>query len=453
MVDLHNLNDRPSGSSSASCCARRSSPRSAARRSPAAVRRARRAQQVRATRGPSPIKEILLDIAERGRSLGIILIGAQQTASEVERRIVANSAIRVVGRLDPAEAARGEYGFLPSASIRATPAQARHDVRRQPGCRCPIVVEFPFPAWATRASEAGAARPRPPDATCADPFEALCVKIPHTADWHVGKTLRGQSRAPTSTRRARRDRGVADDEQVDAVLIAGDLFDTAAPRPRSEQIVYQALLGLPGMAPASWSSPATTTDGPAAGRRPAVGAGPRRVASPGDPTRRGGEIASRDGHERTARSPCCRSCRSGWRAISTTSWPPAADQHAGLRRPVRQLSKRSSASFRPDDDKLVVAHVFVDGGMIGGASASAHESTTACRPPPSRPTAQYVALGHLHRSPGQPRGPSPSTTAARRCSSTSARPDRKSVNLVDLELRPAALPRSTRALATGSPVT
>src|SRR5438105_1465835 len=45
--------------------------------------------------GSSPIKEILLDIAERGRSLGVVLIGAQQTASEVERRIVANSAIRV----------------------------------------------------------------------------------------------------------------------------------------------------------------------------------------------------------------------------------------------------------------------------------------------------------------------------------------------------------------------
>ncbi|HEY7072893.1 MAG TPA: ATP-binding protein, partial [Acidimicrobiales bacterium] len=63
--------------------------------------------------GSSPIKEILLDVAERGRSLGIILIGAQQTASEVERRVVANSAVRVVGRLDAAEASRGEYGFLP----------------------------------------------------------------------------------------------------------------------------------------------------------------------------------------------------------------------------------------------------------------------------------------------------------------------------------------------------
>ncbi|HEY5578934.1 MAG TPA: ATP-binding protein, partial [Acidimicrobiia bacterium] len=41
--------------------------------------------------GSSPIKEVLLDVAERGRSLGVILIGAQQTASEVERRIIANS--------------------------------------------------------------------------------------------------------------------------------------------------------------------------------------------------------------------------------------------------------------------------------------------------------------------------------------------------------------------------
>ncbi|MDQ1382978.1 MAG: hypothetical protein QOG65_357, partial [Actinomycetota bacterium] len=63
--------------------------------------------------GESPIKEILLDVAERGRSLGIILIGAQQTASEVERRIISNSSIRVAGRLDAAEAARPEYGFLP----------------------------------------------------------------------------------------------------------------------------------------------------------------------------------------------------------------------------------------------------------------------------------------------------------------------------------------------------
>lgn len=104
--------------------------------------------------GDSPIKELLLDIAERGRSLGIILIGAQQTASEVERRIVSNSSIKVVGRLDPAEANRPEYGFLPpSQRQRATLAKPGTMFIAQPEIPVPLAVEFPFPAWATRQSE------------------------------------------------------------------------------------------------------------------------------------------------------------------------------------------------------------------------------------------------------------------------------------------------------------
>ncbi|MGQ0825021.1 MAG: ATP-binding protein [Actinomycetota bacterium] len=107
--------------------------------------------------GESPIKEILLDVAERGRSLGIVLIGAQQTASEVERRIISNSAIRVVGRLDPAEAARPEYGFLPTAhQQRAVIAKPGTMFVTQPEIPVPLVVEFPFPSWATRPSERGA---------------------------------------------------------------------------------------------------------------------------------------------------------------------------------------------------------------------------------------------------------------------------------------------------------
>ncbi len=105
--------------------------------------------------GSSPIKEILLDIAERGRSLGVVLIGAQQTASEVERRIIANSSIRVVGRLDSAEASREEYGFLPGPHRqRATIVKPGTMILSQPELPVPLVLEFPFPAWATRASEA-----------------------------------------------------------------------------------------------------------------------------------------------------------------------------------------------------------------------------------------------------------------------------------------------------------
>jgi len=106
--------------------------------------------------GDSPIKQILLDVAERGRSLGVILIGAQQTASEVERRVLANCAIRVAGRLDAAEAERPEYGYLPPAQRqRATLAKPGTMFIAQPDIPVPLAVDFPFPAWATRPSEKG----------------------------------------------------------------------------------------------------------------------------------------------------------------------------------------------------------------------------------------------------------------------------------------------------------
>ena len=104
--------------------------------------------------GWSPIRERLLEIAERGRSSGTILIGAQQTASEVERRIVANPAFRIVGRLDAAEAERPEYGFLPpTLRQRAKILTSGRMIVSQPDIPTPVPVCFPMPAWATRAEE------------------------------------------------------------------------------------------------------------------------------------------------------------------------------------------------------------------------------------------------------------------------------------------------------------
>jgi DNA helicase HerA-like ATPase len=120
--------------------------------------------------GWSPIQDVLLDIAERGRSLGVSLFGAQQTASEVERRVVANAALKVVGRLDAAEAERGEYGFLtPVARRRATILSPGTMIVAQPEIPTPMLFHFPFPSWATRESEVAVT----PSAAGEDPFARL----------------------------------------------------------------------------------------------------------------------------------------------------------------------------------------------------------------------------------------------------------------------------------------
>jgi hypothetical protein len=95
----------------------------------------------------------------------------------VERRVIANSAIRVVGRLDPAEAARPEYGFLPPAHRqRATIAKPGTMFVMQPEIPVPLVCEFPFPAWATRPDEQAGVVGASPD------HDALLDAAPRTGD-------------------------------------------------------------------------------------------------------------------------------------------------------------------------------------------------------------------------------------------------------------------------------
>jgi DNA helicase HerA-like ATPase len=104
--------------------------------------------------GTSPLKDMLVDIAQRGRSLGILLVGAQQTASRVAPEVLENAAIRVSGRLDAAEAERAEYGWmLPSTRARARLLKPGTMVISQPAIPVPLVVTFPFPPWATRKEE------------------------------------------------------------------------------------------------------------------------------------------------------------------------------------------------------------------------------------------------------------------------------------------------------------
>jgi uncharacterized protein len=102
--------------------------------------------------GRSPIKDVLIDIASRGRSLGVLLIGAQQSAAEVDGNIIRNAALKVVGRLDAGEAA--EYRFLsPEVRERASRFLPGTMVLDQPLIPAPLPLRFPFPAFATNVAE------------------------------------------------------------------------------------------------------------------------------------------------------------------------------------------------------------------------------------------------------------------------------------------------------------
>ena len=64
------------------------------------------------------------------------------------------------------------------------------------------------------------------------------MRFLHTADWHIGKPLRGRSRMDEFAAALDEVYRIAATSQIDAVLLAGDVFDSPAPPPEAEKLVY-----------------------------------------------------------------------------------------------------------------------------------------------------------------------------------------------------------------------
>ncbi len=96
------------------------------------------------------VRKMLLDIAERGRYLGLVLFSAQQFRSQVHRRVVGNSATAVYGRMDSDELATPGYAVLsPAIKTKLATLDKGQLMVRHPHFAQPIFVRFPRPSMLT----------------------------------------------------------------------------------------------------------------------------------------------------------------------------------------------------------------------------------------------------------------------------------------------------------------
>ena len=224
------------------------------------------------------------------------------------------------------------------------------------------------------------------------------MRFLHTADWHVGKTLRGRSRADEHRAVLKEIATIADDRAVDAVLIAGDLFETAAPSPESEEIVYQALLALSKDRPVVVV--AGNHDNPRRFQavRPLLGlANVHALATVARPDEGGVFSFEASGEKANIVLLPFVSQRGivGVDALMNED----ADQHAAeyADRMARVL-QALCANAPSDAVNLVLAHAMVHGGTMGGGERSAHTVFAYSVPTGAFPSNfHYMALGHLHR--------------------------------------------------------
>ena len=93
------------------------------------------------------VRKMLLDIAERGRYLGLVLFSAQQFRSQVHRRVVGKSGTSLFGRMDPDELSTPGYAVLsPATRTKLATLEKGQLMIRHPHFTQPIFVRFPRPA-------------------------------------------------------------------------------------------------------------------------------------------------------------------------------------------------------------------------------------------------------------------------------------------------------------------
>ena len=227
------------------------------------------------------------------------------------------------------------------------------------------------------------------------------MRFLHTADWHVGKTLKGRDRLEEQRAVLAEIASAAEASEVDAVLVAGDVYDLSAPSAAAQQLVVQALLRMRRAGAEVIVIAGNHDHGPTfEAYRPLMGVAGITLAGTVRPAERGGVVrfkARSDGADVQVAVLPFLSQRYAVRAAEIVANTPAENVRA-YDEQVRQVISSLTSGFGGDTVNLVMSHITCVGGKFGGGERSAQSIFEYSVPATVFPvSAHYVALGHLHR--------------------------------------------------------
>lgn len=225
------------------------------------------------------------------------------------------------------------------------------------------------------------------------------MRLLHTADWHAGRTLHGVDRTPEVAGALREIADIALTERVDAILVAGDVFDSRNPSAAAEEAVYDFFLttgaaGIPSVVIAG------NHDAPA--RLDAIAKVLRltgvHVVGGFKPAGEGGLVRLTAGGAelRVAALPFL----SERRMVSAAAlMEESAGQRRGTyRKGMRTLVNNLTQSFDHRGVNVLLMHTTFEGATLTNSEYVFHCTSSYTVPPTLLPeSANYAALGHIHK--------------------------------------------------------
>lgn len=226
------------------------------------------------------------------------------------------------------------------------------------------------------------------------------MRFLHTGDWHIGRALRGRSRFDEYAAALQQVLDAATSEGVDALLLAGDIYDQRAVSAESDRLVFELLIKL---AEASIPVVAIPGNHDSAARLAALAPLLERVGThvvhKVVPPDQGGivHLESRSGDE-TASVACLPFVSPRRFADAATLFESISDGYVSFDAGMGRVLAAYENAFDDEHVNVVMGHMFVSGSEPG---LSEREITIgadyAVSPQHIPATASYVALGHIHK--------------------------------------------------------
>jgi exonuclease SbcD len=229
----------------------------------------------------------------------------------------------------------------------------------------------------------------------------MVMKFLHTSDWHIGKTLKGRDRLDEQRAVLAEIAQIAEENRVDAVLVAGDVYESWAPSAPAQYLVVQTLLRLRQAGAEVIVIAGNHDHGPTfEAYRPLMDVAGITVVGMVRPPDKGGVVRFRahsGGEDVQVTVLPFLTQRYAVRAAEIVTQTPSENVRA-YDEMVRRVVAALTAGFRGDTVNLLMAHLTCIGGTFGGGERPAQSIFEYSVPATIFPvSAHYVALGHLHR--------------------------------------------------------
>ncbi|THE12603.1 exonuclease SbcCD subunit D [Bacillus timonensis] len=223
------------------------------------------------------------------------------------------------------------------------------------------------------------------------------MRILHTADWHLGRSLEGRSRLEEQAQFLDELVKIVEEEKIDVVLMAGDAFDTVNPPAAAESLFYESIARLANGGKRPVSIIAGNHDNPDRLSAASPLAQKQGIQLLGLPTIDVQTIYVPTTNETLKLAALPYPSESRLAEVLSDSHEELILRDKYDQR-IQGIFEEMSKAFTPETINIAMSHIYVTGGSssdserpieVGGAYTVAATSLPEA--------AQYVALGHLHR--------------------------------------------------------